>query len=84
MKLLMQFSPTSYHFISLQSKYPSQHPVLGYFQIILQEYCSCFPLDFVVYIYILMKGIFETIVIHLFANGLFNDAVSNSDYTVPK
>jgi hypothetical protein len=30
MKLIMQFSPTSYHFISLRSKYSPQHPVLRY------------------------------------------------------
>jgi hypothetical protein len=30
MKLLIQFSPTSYHFIPLRSKYFSQHPVLKY------------------------------------------------------
>jgi hypothetical protein len=26
--LIMQFSPTSYHFISLWTKYSPQHPVL--------------------------------------------------------
>jgi hypothetical protein len=34
----MQFSPTSYHFISLRSKYCPQHPVLKHSQFITQAH----------------------------------------------
>jgi hypothetical protein len=33
--LIMQFSPTSYHFIPLRSKYSPQQPVLKYPQSVL-------------------------------------------------
>jgi hypothetical protein len=36
----MQFSPTSYHFIPLQSKYSSQHPVLKHPQSTLLPQCQ--------------------------------------------
>jgi hypothetical protein len=38
--LIMQFSPTSHHFISLWSKRSSQHPVLKHPQSMLLTYCQ--------------------------------------------
>jgi hypothetical protein len=47
MKLLvMQFSPASYHFIPLRSKYSPQHPVLKYSQsMLLRQRPSFIPMQ---------------------------------------
>jgi hypothetical protein len=38
--LIMQFSPTTSHFISLRSKYSPQHPVLEHPQAMFLLYCT--------------------------------------------
>jgi hypothetical protein len=38
--LIIQFSPTAYHFIPLRSKYSPQHPLLKYIQSISFPWCQ--------------------------------------------
>jgi hypothetical protein len=57
--LIMQFSPTSHHFISLRSKYSPLHPVLIYLQSIIGETTRYLELCIKEHKYNLTQGLLE-------------------------